>query len=224
MREVLLRQLNDKPYQVSSFILNHYGELGLSSDEFIVFLHFSNGVTNMQHIARCMQRSDLEMLEIMQQLVNKQLVRDEQMTLADGKIDIHYSFEPLYQKVVTMLLQVPQEVKIEPSITFEQLTHMFEQEFGRALTPMQLTMLHDWIKIDDYSPDLIMVALKEAVLANVYHLNYIRTILDNWKQKGILTVQEAESQAQKYRKQKTSQLQETVDKNVFSEETINWFR
>nr|WP_228099202.1 DnaD domain protein [Granulicatella sp. 19428wC4_WM01] len=160
----------------------------------------------------------------MHQLVNKQLVRDDQVTLADGKIDIHYSFEPLYQKAITLLLHAKQQENKEPASDFNVLTELFEQEFGRSLTPMQLTMIHDWIKVDGYSQELIVAALKEAVLANVRHLNYIRSILDNWKQKGILTVQEAEVESQKYRKQKQAVMCESIDKNMFSDSTINWFR
>ncbi len=61
---------------------------------------------------------------------------------------------------------------------------LFEDEFGRALTPMEFESIKEWIN-DGYSEEMITKALKEAVKSNVTSLRYIEGILINWRQNGI---------------------------------------
>lgn len=61
---------------------------------------------------------------------------------------------------------------------------LFEEEFGRALTPMEFESIKEWVN-DGYSEEMITKALKEAVKSNVTSLRYIEGILINWRQNGI---------------------------------------
>ncbi|KFN91146.1 chromosome replication initiation protein [Tetragenococcus muriaticus PMC-11-5] len=78
---------------------------------------------------------------------------------------------------------------------------MFEKEFGRALSPIEYQRIGQWIEEDEYSPDLIQLALKEAVLNQAYSLNYIDRVLLSWERKNITTEQQVEEE-QKRRKRK----------------------
>lgn len=60
---------------------------------------------------------------------------------------------------------------------------MFEQEFGRPLSPMEIQYLNQWQ--DEHDESLIKQALREAIISNVRNVRYIDKILFNWKRDGV---------------------------------------
>lgn len=66
------------------------------------------------------------------------------------------------------------------------LVEIFEHEFARALTPMEIETLKEW-KQCHYSDQMIVDALKEATLSNVHNMRYIEKILIDWARHGVKT-------------------------------------
>ena len=65
----------------------------------------------------------------------------------------------------------------------ETLFEMFENEFKRPLTQIELQRLSDWIKT--YELKLISYALREASINKKWSFDYIDKILYEWQRKGI---------------------------------------
>ena len=61
---------------------------------------------------------------------------------------------------------------------------IFEEQFGRPLSPIELNIIKDW-KESDYSDEMIVKALKEAVKSQVLNFRYVEGILNNWAKNGI---------------------------------------
>ncbi|MDX1770521.1 MAG: DnaD domain protein, partial [Planococcaceae bacterium] len=80
-----------------------------------------------------------------------------------------------------------------------EIFRLFEQEFGRFLSPMESETISMWFDQDQLSPELIRAALKEAVLAQKMSLRYIDRILFEWKKKNVKTLSDVEKQASQYR-------------------------
>lgn len=80
---------------------------------------------------------------------------------------------------------------------------LFEQEFGRSLSPIELDTLNMWLDDHDYAPELIQMALKEAVLNQVYSLKYIDRILLSWEKKNITTKAQVLEESKKFRQTKS---------------------
>ncbi|MDH7576354.1 MAG: DnaD domain protein [Bacillota bacterium] len=78
------------------------------------------------------------------------------------------------------------------------LFRIFEQEFGRPLTPMECTHILRWYKDEGYSEDLILEALKRAVLRGIFNLNYIDRILSHWARNNLKTTQEINQYEEKF--------------------------
>ncbi|NMO98000.1 DnaD domain-containing protein [Paenibacillus lemnae] len=76
---------------------------------------------------------------------------------------------------------------------------IFEKEFGRPLSPMELETISGWIDQDRYPDELILLALKEAVFAGKVHLRYIDRILLEWSRNRVRTAQDAKAYTQKFR-------------------------
>lgn len=76
---------------------------------------------------------------------------------------------------------------------------LFEQEFGRPLTPMEYETINGWLDQDQYAEELIRFALKESVFAGKLHFRYIDRILLEWSRNRVTNVEEARLHAQKFR-------------------------
>jgi len=76
---------------------------------------------------------------------------------------------------------------------------LFEQEFGRLLTPTEYEIMNAWLDEDRYPEELIRFALKESVFAGKRHFNYIDRILLEWSRNRVTSVDEARSHTQKFR-------------------------
>lgn len=76
---------------------------------------------------------------------------------------------------------------------------VFEQEFGRPLSPMECETISAWIDQDEYPDELIRFALKEAVFAGKLHFRYIDRILIEWSRNRVTNTDEAKAHTQKFR-------------------------
>lgn len=63
------------------------------------------------------------------------------------------------------------------------LFELFETEFQRPITQVELVRLSDWSR--EYDQQLIIYALREAVIKEAFNFNYIDKILCEWKRKGM---------------------------------------
>ncbi|MFB9275223.1 DnaD domain protein [Cohnella cellulosilytica] len=76
---------------------------------------------------------------------------------------------------------------------------LFEQEFGRPLTPMEFETMNGWLDQDQYPEELVRFALKESVFAGKLSFRYIDRILLEWSRNRVTNVEEARDHAQKFR-------------------------
>ena len=72
--------------------------------------------------------------------------------------------------------------------TNNNIYELVENNFGRILSPMEIEQINYWL--EEYEPELLKHAIKIAVLNNAKNFNYVRGILNNWKSKGIKTLNE----------------------------------
>ena len=86
-----------------------------------------------------------------------------------------------------------------------------EQNFGRTLNSIEIEMIKEW-----NDNELTRYAIKQAVLNGKYNVKYINTILVNYKNNSITTVQQAQEEEKKFKskkeikKSRTSAMDETL--------------
>lgn len=100
-----------------------------------------------------------------------------------------------------------------PDITSNNINvhEEFENNFGRMLSPIELETINAWLYEDKYNPEVIQVALKEAVMNNAYSLKYIDRILLSWERKRIMTKSAALSSVQSRNERSVSQPKEPIE-------------
>ncbi len=191
---------------ISQLFFSHYKAINIKDEEAIILLHLiaygeaGNHFPTPQNLVERTHFSENKVTSILQRLVQKGLVQIEQHTDDNGVHYEYYAFHHLWDLLVDCIEQ--QSVSKEEELVRGEegeIYKLFEQEFGRLLSPMEYETIGMWFDQDKHSPSLIRLALKEAVLAQKLSLRYIDRILFEWKKKNIRTVQEAENQSAQFR-------------------------
>lgn len=78
----------------------------------------------------------------------------------------------------------------------QEIIDFYNNNIG-MLTPYGFMLLSDYAK--EMPNDLIILAMKKAVEANIRTIQYIKGILNNWSKKGIKTVLDALQEDEKFR-------------------------
>lgn len=79
------------------------------------------------------------------------------------------------------------------------LYSIFEREFARPLTPMELETITGWLEQDGYKEELILAALKEAVFTGKLYFRYIDRILLEWHRNRVSNAEQAKVYSQRFR-------------------------
>ena len=193
---------------IPNYLFNHYHEFDISSDEMVILLYIlsqisqGNRVEDIQRISQHLGWSDHLVLETINQLVQKDYMEIELVENDYGKKTDHYTIRPLFAKLeVTRTAEISADT--QSNTNEKSLYQIFELEFGRPLSPIEIEYLQNWLVKDGYDEDLIIVALRQAVLNRAYNLKYIDRILLNWSKKNILTAQEAEREIEQFERNRT---------------------
>ncbi|MCH3904386.1 MAG: DnaD domain protein [Lactobacillus sp.] len=192
---------------ISNALLAYYAKLKLTSAEFIVILQleaFAQRGDTFPSSDRIAANTDFdagEVSNLLQGLIDKKLLILTEIQDTDGKISNAYSLDPLYEKLdqylQTHVLRRQDKPLTDNSVLdndpLSQLVRQFEIEFGRLLSPIEREEIADWLSIDHYDPEIIKLALREAVLAQVYNFKYVDRILLNWQKMNLRTGQEVQT-------------------------------
>lgn len=147
-------------------------QVGLDDNEiYVLLLIYTFSKLNKQLITPSLllnysSLTNKEMDDVLDQLLKKKWIYNQSGTIRMNKF-------------VDRLLVEDKPVQNEMN-----LIEVFEEQFGRPLTPMELEIIKEWVS-NGFAEDMILKALKEAVKSQVLTLRYIDGILNNWQRNGI---------------------------------------
>ena len=184
---------------VPLILLSNYKKLKINEKELIILIYLMNqksSVFNPQKISEDLNIEISEVLESIEVLSNADLITIN--TLKDnGLLEERIDLSNLYNKLAYL--------NINEEDTKEDTTNIydsFENEFARTLSPIEYELIKSWLD-NDYSEELILCALKEAVYNGVKNLRYIDKILYEWNNKGIKTKEDVLKDKQSFKKNNT---------------------
>lgn len=204
---------------LSNLILNNYGKIGLTDEEMMLILHllsFQNAGKSFPTIPELEERMSANATRIMGML--QRLIREEYFSIEEqedmktGMRSEWYSFDLLYRKIGQLLEEQMKEKKnpIMDGNGQKNLMTMFEEEFGRPLSPIECENIIMWVEQDGYSESLIISALREAVISGKLFFRYIDRILYEWNRNQIRTPEQAREYSLKFRKHQRDERSSSV--------------
>lgn len=207
-QDILRNQL-----QVPIKLLESYQSLNLNEKEVMVILHIhrfsnqNNDFPTPADLASFLSFDEKECSDILRKLIQRNLISIEQTENESHQITEAYSLNPLWTKLF-------EEEEEKAAVNSEDGTIfvLFEQEFGRPLSPFEIEMINVWLDEDNIVPSLIKAALRESVLMGKLNFKYIDRILREWKKKGIHSVEKAREASKQFHNKQGTKQQEQNEK------------
>ncbi len=220
--------LKDGQTILPNLLLNNYAKLSLSDGEFLVLIqlfHFQQQGIFFPAPEEIAQRTGKELAVIYQLLTSLQ---EKKMMTLETKTDEknikydQYDLSPLWLRLSELLEKNEEKVaSLMKQKKVQELFEVFQQEYGKPLSSMQLEMLGQWLEVDHYHPDVIRLALKEAVLNQAYSMRYIDSILLSWSREKLDTKDKVLA-AQ--RKRKTAFVSQEVPEDLPEIPWVDWLK
>jgi DNA replication protein len=208
-KEKMIEWYEQGSLAIPKLLLNHYATLGLNESEFMLLLHVhsyidsGNTFPTPDEISCKMTLSANECADLLRKLLQKGFLKIEDNESA-GIRGERYSLQPLWEKILVLFFQeTNQEDKLDKRKLESKLYSIFESEFGRPLSPMEIETLSIWLDQEDHDPIIIKAALRESVLSGKMNFRYIDRILFDWKKNGIKSIEQAKQYGQKVRQNQT---------------------
>lgn len=212
MQEKILDLIKNGNLAIPKILLCNYRNLNISEKDLILMIFLINDkekVFNPTKISKELNISLEEILMSIDSLTNQNILKID-IRKIDGVKHEFINIDNLYNKLLCLIIN--EEKEEEPTNIFST----FESEFGRTLAPMEYEIINSWID-SDYSEELIIAALKEAVYNGVFKLNYIDKILYEWNKKGLKSKSDIEKDKDKF-KTKKEEKKELYDYNWLEDE------
>jgi DNA replication protein len=194
MVDKLINVLKEKPIIISSKIFYNYRRLNMNEQDLVVLtflLNTNENIFNPQNIASSLNVDLKNVMESVDNLVSNNLISID--TISDNGVKDFINLNKLYEKLA---LLINEEKKEDNTDIYE----IFEKELGRTISPSELAVIADFT--ENYSAEIIVLALKEAVFNGARNLRYIDSILKNWNSQGLKTKEDVEKYQRKYKVEK----------------------
>lgn len=203
--------IKEKDYTFKKLLFKLIKDFNLTLEELLLLIYFINQdkpVFDIKQISVVTYLDKNKIMAAFSSLTTKGLVTIKTIK-EDDKISEIIDITNTYRAMVSDI-----NINIKKQTTTNIYT-IFENEFGRPLSPVEYEIIKAWIN-SGISEDLIKGALKEAVFNNVRNLRYIDKILSEWEKKGFKSVNEVDSYLKK--KETNNPKQELFDYNWLEDE------
>lgn len=185
---------------ISNDLLLHYQEIDMDNDDLALYLQ----VTRIQNqgdaaspktLARVLHLTESVVVTRLKSLITRELMV---ISAATKQVET-YNFTPMIEKLLQGKQVTADPIASDGKSARKEIFQTIESEFGRPLTPMEMQTIAHWFDQDHFEPDLMLLAIQEAVANNARSLRYIETILVNWQRDSIKTPAQAQIAKQKRR-------------------------
>ena len=192
-----------KKFITNSLFIKKALSLKLTLEEFLMITYFDNDYNNYLNIEELSKNIGLSLdqcYEVFNSLLSKKLIDVKTSKDIEGRLIECVSLDRFYGEISE------EEKEQKKSEIKTDIYAEFENEFGRTITSMEYEIINAWLS-HNYSEELIIGALKEAVYNGVRNLRYIDKILYEWNKKGFKTMKDVNNHLEnRERKKEDSEL------------------
>lgn len=212
MKEKVINLIKNSNLSVPKLLIENYKQLKLTEKELIILIYIINekDITfNPKKISKDLNENLEEIMNIYESLITKDILKIDNTKVNGMRLE-QMNFDRLYVKLSHLIINEEEPVK---EVT---IYDTFEEKFGRTLSPMEYAIIGGWLD-SDYSEEMIVLALDEAIYNGVYKLNYIDKILFEWNKKGIKNKEDKLKNDTEF-KNKKEEKKELMDYNWLEDE------
>ena len=159
----------------------------LTLKDFLVFLKLLNTSCecfDCSKMAKTLGLTEEDVMTSFNNLIIKGIIEYKPVK-ENGKIKEVISLDKFYNNVA---LKLNNQNKLDIS---NNIYDIFQKELVRSLSPIEYEYINNWLE-KGITEDLIIGALKEAVLSGVKSFRYIDRVLFDWQEKGYRSMNDVE--------------------------------
>lgn len=215
MKSIPIQQILLNQIQIPTKLLSTYKSFGLNEQDVMVILQIhrfaqeNNDFPTPAQIAEHLTLNEEECANILRKLIQKGLLAIEELKNNQNQLSEEYSLNPLWEKIFQ---DNHEDMEKDDEQDIGNTFILFEQEFGRPITPFEIETINTWLDVDEIAPELIKAGLRESVLMGKLNFTYIDRILRDWKKKGIRTVEQARESSRNFRDRQVQKQYTTTNK------------
>ncbi|AJC96194.1 DnaD domain-containing protein [Staphylococcus hyicus] len=202
------RELQIRPVVIRYELLNYYQALGLNEADLVILIKILHAyeISNLQPSIDILKQGttmqETEVTMIIQKLIRLDLLSMKVEKNSEGKFSEFINLDGFFNQFAQLLEHEKQQLDSEnETAQFKRLFSKVESSFGRALSPLEIETLSQWIDVNHYPHQLIEAAIDEALSHNKLSLKYIDRILLNWQKNNVTTAEDAKPIRAKFKKQ-----------------------
>lgn len=199
---------------IPNILLKIYHKIGISDFQMLLLIQLFRFYTEEKELypspemlADCMEADPSRIKKELAALLEKEIIAVSEYFDSIRKVVLEgYDFEPLFLKISDIwagirareieeserLLRIIVNGRDFDHKRFDEraagLIPVFENEFGRMLSPLEIEQIEQWAAEGDAR--LVVEALKQAVLRGKHNFKYINSILLGWKKNNLKTLEE----------------------------------
>ena len=180
----------------------------LTLKDFLVFLKLLNTSCecfDCSKMAKTFGLTEEDVMTSFNNLIIKGIIEYKPVK-ENGKIKEVISLDKFYNNVA---LKLNNQNKLDIS---NNIYDIFQKELVRSLSPTEYEYINNWLE-KGLTEDLIIGALKEAILSGVKSFRYIDRVLFDWQEKGYRSMNDVEIS-----KKKNSKAPEKINQDNNSNE------
>ncbi|MBW7473395.1 DnaD domain-containing protein [Paenibacillus oenotherae] len=205
--------MNSGSVVVPAGLLRAYRGIGLSDTDMLLFVQLmlfrqleQVEFPTPEQLAERMGLTAKAVGQLLGRLMKEELLAiDEEFDARSGVQSERYNWNGLIIRSAEWLAEEartsmqPEREQRPAETKAADLFTVFEQEFGRLLSPIECETISAWMDQDKYGEELIRFALKESVFAGKLHFRYIDRILIEWSRNRVTNADEARAYTNKFR-------------------------
>jgi DNA replication protein len=182
-------------------LLVHYQDLGFDNDDLVLFLQVKRlqdqgDQANPKVVARIMKVTEKTVVSRLMSMVDRGLMK----VAGQGRQGEIYDFLPLYDRLLQgQGLRPANNVVSAGEKSRQEVVRILQGEFGRNLSPLEMQTVAQWFDQDHFDPNMMVLAIQEAVANNARSLRYIEAILVNWQRDNLTSPQAVQIAKEKRR-------------------------
>lgn len=194
MKDLIKKDIVDFP----ELVLNNYYKLGLNETDAVIIiklnylLKLNKTYISTKELAETLSISSQTTSKRLNSLIERGFIKLKLVKNGNGKHSETFNLDFLIERILKSDYEEKEVDKIEKNKTLEgKLVVLFEEEFKKPLSVLDIQTITKWLNEDKYTYELIKDALFEAIRSRKLNIKYVD---------GILLKGETKETTKKYKK------------------------
>jgi DNA replication protein len=194
MKDLISKNIVDFP----ELVLNNYYKLGLNETDAVIIIKLNyllksdKPYISTKELAETLSISSQTTSKRLNSLIDRGFVKLKLVKNGNGKQTETFNLDFLIERILKSDYEEKEVDKIEKNKTLEgKLVKLFEEEFKKPLSVLDIQTITKWLNEDKYTYELIKDALFEAIRSRKLNIKYVD---------GILLKSDTKEETKKYKK------------------------